>query len=127
MGSSGEQLVMLFDGECPLCRAWANFVVRHDTHSRFRCLPRGSEAAVNILNRVGLERDEPASIAVFIGNHLHTRSDAILCIVASLGFPWRLLRYLRLVPRPIRDAVYGFVARNRQRLGCRAAKGRRCA
>lgn len=29
--------------------------------------------------------------------------------------PWRLLRVLWIVPRPLRDALYSFIARNRYR------------
>jgi predicted DCC family thiol-disulfide oxidoreductase YuxK len=46
---------------------------------------------------------------------VRTRSDAALAIVAGLGGAWRLVAALRLVPRPIRDALYGFVARRRRR------------
>ena len=30
-----------------------------------------------------------------------------------LGGPWRFLRLLSVVPRPIRDTVYDFIAKNR--------------
>ncbi len=45
------------------------------------------------------------------------RSDAGLAAVAYLGGIWRLLAApARWIPRPIRDAVYNMVARNRHRL-----------
>jgi predicted DCC family thiol-disulfide oxidoreductase YuxK len=34
----------------------------------------------------------------------------------GLGWPWKTLGALLLVPRPVRDAVYALVARNRYRL-----------
>jgi len=43
------------------------------------------------------------------------RSDAALATLSSLRGAWRLVAVLRLVPRPLRDAVYGFVARRRTR------------
>ena len=46
---------------------------------------------------------------------LLTRSDAVLAILDDLGGLGRLLAFTRFVPRPIRDAVYDFIGRNRYR------------
>src|SRR5437879_12201494 len=46
---------------------------------------------------------------------VHTRSDAFIRIASRLGFPWRLARLGRLLPRPVRDWAYDGVARNRYR------------
>lgn len=43
------------------------------------------------------------------------KSDAAIAIAARLRRPWNLLTVLRLVPTPIRDRVYSFVASNRYR------------
>ena len=43
------------------------------------------------------------------------KGDAAIAIAAELRRPWNLLATLRLVPRPIRDGVYSFVAKNRYR------------
>ena len=45
----------------------------------------------------------------------HDRSAAVLRVAADLPFPWSLLRFLRFVPRSLRDACYDFVARRRRR------------
>jgi predicted DCC family thiol-disulfide oxidoreductase YuxK len=49
-------------------------------------------------------------------DRLLTGSDASLAIYEGLGWPWRAAAILRLVPRPLRDAAYRLVARNRYRL-----------
>lgn len=46
---------------------------------------------------------------------VRVRSDAALAILARLGGAWRLATFLRVVPRPLRDAGYRFVARRRTR------------
>jgi predicted DCC family thiol-disulfide oxidoreductase YuxK len=43
------------------------------------------------------------------------RSDAAIAIARGLKAPWTLLGVARIIPRPIRDALYRFVARNRYR------------
>lgn len=50
------------------------------------------------------------------------RSEAALALTRHLKAPWRWLRCLKVVPRPVRDAVYKLIARNRYRVfGRRAA------
>jgi predicted DCC family thiol-disulfide oxidoreductase YuxK len=44
------------------------------------------------------------------------RSAAGIRIAWYLGGPWRLLEAGRLVPPPLRDAVYDFIARHRHSL-----------
>ena len=46
---------------------------------------------------------------------VHDQSDAFLQVYRSLGGPWRILSLARCVPRPIRNCVYGVIARNRYR------------
>lgn len=46
---------------------------------------------------------------------VYRRSEAALRIVRHLDGPWPLLRVLRIVPRPIADRLYDWIARNRYR------------
>ena len=57
----------------------------------------------------------PDSIVLVDSDGIHTRSAAVLRIVRALGSPFALLGLGVVVPRPIRDAVYDWIARNRYR------------
>jgi len=107
---------ILFDGECALCSGWAAFVIRHDPREIFRFAPRQSDAARRLLMPFRIEPEELGSIAVISDATLHTHSDAVLHILSRLGFPWRIFAILSAMPRPLRDAVYRLLARNRSRL-----------
>ena len=43
-------------------------------------------------------------------------SDAVLSIYEGLGYPWRLVSLLRIVPAAVRDPLYRLIARNRYRV-----------
>ena len=45
----------------------------------------------------------------------YTRSTAALRIARRLRFPWPLLYAFIIVPRPLRDLIYDFIARHRYR------------
>ncbi len=48
-------------------------------------------------------------------------SDAVLRLARILGAPWSVLAWFGWVPRAWRDALYGVVARHRDRLAPRRA------
>ncbi len=43
------------------------------------------------------------------------RSDAALFVVGELGWPWKVMRAMRVAPQGLRDHVYDLVARIRYR------------
>ena len=121
--------VVLFDGVCNLCNGAVQFVLDHERSRpgaesvRFAALQ--SEAAQGVLAQVvGPEQARalregqhgaPDSIVVVEGGKVHTSSDAALRLARHLRAPWRWLGVLWVVPRPLRDLVYRWIARNRYR------------
>ena len=56
---------------------------------------------------------DPTTIVLEEDGVVYERSTAALRIASRLGGAWSLVAVFGLVPRPIRDAVYDWVARNR--------------
>jgi predicted DCC family thiol-disulfide oxidoreductase YuxK len=52
---------------------------------------------------------------VIDGGQAHLQSDAALTVLSNLP-RWGWTRALFLVPKPLRDAVYALIARNRYRI-----------
>lgn len=108
--------IILFDAECILCSANAQFVLTHDRKKRFRLAAMQGELGSGLYRRFGIDPTNPDSIIVVDGDKMLRDSDAVLAIYAGLGWPWKALALFRLVPRVIRDPLYLFVARNRYRI-----------
>lgn len=113
--------IILFDAECILCSANAQFVLTHDRKKRFRLAAMQGELGSGLYRRFGIDPTNPDSIIVVDGDKMLRDSDAVLAIYAGLGWPWKALALFRLVPRFIRDPLYLFVARNRYRIFGRRA------
>lgn len=107
--------VLLFDGVCNLCNASVQWVLRHDRQGVFRFAALQSETGQRLLAGFGLEQRSFDSVVLIAGNRIYTKSDAALEIVRRLGSPWSWLGIFRRVPRPLRNAVYDWVARHRYR------------
>ena len=107
--------LVLFDGVCNLCAGVVRFVIERDREARFRFAPLQSELGRALQRQHGLDPDELATFVVIDAEGAATRSTAVLRILRQLGAPWRWLYPLRWVPAPLRDALYGVIARNRYR------------
>jgi predicted DCC family thiol-disulfide oxidoreductase YuxK len=104
--------VILYDGDCLLCSRWVRWVVRHDPDGIFRFTAIGSLYGRALATRLGIDPDNPATNAVIIDGKAHLYSDSAIAIASRLpGWGWT--RWLALVPKPLRDAFYKLIARNR--------------
>jgi predicted DCC family thiol-disulfide oxidoreductase YuxK len=109
-----ETETIFYDGHCGLCHRTVQFVLKRDSRRCFRFAPlQGAtfEQRAPPAMRSGL----PDSVIVLTSDgRLLTRSNAILHIYGRLGGLWNALAVaMAIVPRPIRDAAYDFIARIR--------------
>jgi predicted DCC family thiol-disulfide oxidoreductase YuxK len=105
--------VVFFDGVCNFCAASAQFIIRHDQQGVIRFAPIQSPLGQETYRRHGLD---PANLDTFMfltGGRALLRSDAAIEVAVRFGGLWKLARVFKLVPRPLRDWVYGIVARHR--------------
>jgi len=112
----GNGPIIVFDAECVLCSANAQFVLKHDKTRHFRLTSTQGHVGAEIYRKRGMDPMTPSTILVVEGESVRQDSDAVLSIYEGLGFPWRLLTVLRLVPAVVRDPVYRWIARNRYRV-----------
>jgi predicted DCC family thiol-disulfide oxidoreductase YuxK len=113
--TSGERIVF-FDGVCNLCNGLVKFIVRHDRKGLIKFTPLQSEAAMQILKEAGINSVRLDSVAYLSGNKIYYKSQAILRIIKDMGGIWKALLFLRIIPRPISDAVYDFIAKHRYKI-----------
>ena len=128
--------VLLYDGTCGLCAASVCFVLRHDRKGTLLFAPLQGMLGAEILSRHpeldGVDSMiwlDPVDSVRGTAEQVSVRSTAALKVVRYLGGWSRLLLLGHLVPRPVRDAVYAWVARHRHRLrwgGSDEGDGPRC-
>ncbi len=113
---SDAKPILLFDGVCNLCNGITRFVIRRDpAPGRFLFAALQSESGQRLLREHGLLSDELDTFVMIDGDRAYERSTAGLRVLRRLGLPWSLLYGLIVVPRPLRDMVYRFIARHRYR------------
>jgi predicted DCC family thiol-disulfide oxidoreductase YuxK len=107
--------VILFDGVCNLCNGSVQWVLLRDKRSVFHFAALQSETGARILQKFGLPADALNTVVLAFEDRIYTESDAVIEVARRLGGVWRLLTIFKIVPRPLRNAVYRFVGRNRYR------------
>ena len=107
--------VIVFDGVCNWCNAWATFTIDHDPHEIFKFGTLQSEPAQQILKKLRLPADDFETFLLLERGLVFTKSTAALRIIRHLSGLWPLLYIGIVIPRPLRDAVYDYVARRRYR------------
>jgi predicted DCC family thiol-disulfide oxidoreductase YuxK len=104
---------ILFDGVCNLCNGFVQFVIARDPNSRFQFAALQSHAARRLLGPPTPHAGALDTVVLIEDGRVFTRSAAALRIARGLTFPWPLAYAFLIVPRPLRDGVYGLVARYR--------------
>ncbi len=111
--SAQDYGIVLFDGVCNLCSGTVQFLIHRDPRRALRYASLQSEFARDLLQQTAVSATDLETIVYIEHNQVYQRSTALLRILRRLQFPWPLLFLLILIPAPVRDCAYRWIARNR--------------
>mgnify|MGYP002620454949 FL=1 len=106
--------ILFFDGECALCSRTVRWLLKRDRRAILRFAPLGGKTH-SALGGPGASEGGSTLILVRDGE-VFLRSAGVVRMLWSIGGVWALLGgLLWLIPLPLRDAGYRFVAARRYR------------
>ena len=106
--------IIFFDGVCPLCNRFVDFVIKRDHAHQFLFAAIQSEQARALLSNQDLQLD---SVLLAEDKVIFSKSKAILRIFFTLGGWWTLVALVfAIFPASFRDIIYDWIARNRYRI-----------
>ncbi|MDX1904619.1 MAG: thiol-disulfide oxidoreductase DCC family protein [Thermonemataceae bacterium] len=108
-----NKVIVLFDGVCNLCNATVQFLIVRDKKDQLRFASLQSEFGQKVLEKYHLPQKDFDSFVLLVGDKVYLRSSAALKVSAYLGVFWKVFQIFWLLPKPFRDWVYNFVAKNR--------------
>ena len=111
-----EPHILLFDGVCNLCIGVVNFIIKRDTIGKFKFAALQSESGQELLKKFGLSADDFDSFVFIRGEQYFIKSTAGLNVLKELGGVWKLFYAFIIIPRPLRDFIYGIVSKTRYRI-----------
>ena len=105
------QRIVFFDGLCPFCHFWVQFLLKRDHNKEFLFAPLQGETARELLS------SELMSVNTIVlledRKKIYTKSNAIIRIIKILGGFRKTLFIFKLIPTSIRNFFYDIMARNR--------------
>lgn len=104
--------IILYDGVCRFCNWNVQFIIKRDPKAKFSFASLQSETGQDLLRQHHMPLDTD-SIVLFHGNQYDVESTAALKIARQLHYFYPLLYVLIVIPRPLRDRVYRFIAKHR--------------
>ncbi|WP_248547863.1 thiol-disulfide oxidoreductase DCC family protein [Paenibacillus sp. FSL R10-2796] len=110
-----DKSIVLIDGVCHLCQGVVRFIIPRDPDAKFLFAPLQNEIAAKLMKESGLQPGQLNTVILLENGVYYTESAAALRIARKLRFPWPAAYVFILVPRPLRNALYRYVAKNRYR------------
>jgi len=105
--------ILLFDGHCNFCNAWVKLIVNRDTAKNILFAHLQSSVGKKMLEENKIDVNYSDSLVFFEEERFSVSSTAALRIYAYLDGWERHLQLLSAIPRPLRDALYHFIAKYR--------------
>lgn len=122
-GFADDRPLFVYDGECIMCSGFVRWLMAQDRNGRIRVTPAQGPIGRGLYAHLGMAADAFDTHLLVRDGVITGKSDAAIGLLRLLGGGWALLsRVAPLVPRPLRDAAYDWLARNRYRI-----RGRRNA
>ena len=106
--------IILFDGVCNLCDQSVQFIMKRDPKGYFKFASLQNDSGKELLKKYHVSA-EVDSMVLVDSNHCYIKSTAALMICKNLKGVWKFLYFLIVIPRPVRDLLYGITAKNRYR------------
>ncbi|MDX1627091.1 MAG: thiol-disulfide oxidoreductase DCC family protein [Fulvivirga sp.] len=103
--------IVFFDGVCNLCNGAVNFIIDRDQRKRYQFASLQSAYAENLLKDRAQKLD--SIVLLTKDGQLLDKSSAVLEIARRLKGGWFLLYGFKIIPKPVRDRLYDFIAKNR--------------
>lgn len=107
---------MVFDGVCNFCSGTVQMVTKMDRGGIIHFASIQSPYGKMLCEHNGVDPSDPSTFLFFDHGKPTVKTDAMIAMFARLPAPWKWLSLLRTIPRPLRDAVYNWTARNRYAL-----------
>ena len=133
--------IVAFDGVCNLCNSTINWIIDNDPKQQFRFIAlqdiarlealgfdlkelQFTEQSSSVNSESQTDESQMQSVYLIEQGKLFDKSTAVLRICRQLSGLYPLLYLYILIPRPLRDLVYDFIAKNRYKWFGRRAQCR---
>ena len=111
-----QPAIVIIDGECGLCTRASHYGMRHAAPGLLRFVASQEPEGGDLLARHGMKDVASDTMVAVVVERAFVESAAVVQVAKRLKWPWRGQATVWLVPKPLRDAGYRWVAKRRKRM-----------
>lgn len=108
--------IVIYDHNCAICTATVAFLKKREGLTSLKYVAYDTSEGKKLLDLCSLDFSLEQYIVFIKEQKVFIKSEAVLEILKEAGGLWRILYVFKVVPSPIRDFVYNFIAKNRYNL-----------
>lgn len=112
-GWNGKEPLIVFDGICVLCSRFIVWVLANDRQEQFFFTTAQSSLGQALYRHFELNSQEFETNLVIVEGQVKMRMQAFFLVCETIGYPWRFLCVLNVLPNVVLDWVYERIKRNR--------------
>jgi predicted DCC family thiol-disulfide oxidoreductase YuxK len=105
--------LFVFDGHCGLCSGGVRWLMHVDRERRIAFTSAQGNLGSALYRHYGTKID--TTYLLIDRGEAFGMSGGYFRLLPYLSRPWQIFRIFAVVPEPLRDALYGLIARNRYR------------
>jgi predicted DCC family thiol-disulfide oxidoreductase YuxK len=104
--------IILFDGVCNLCNRIVQFIIKRDNNGYFQFASQQSAKGKALMEKYRIDTNTDSFILIE-QEKAYMKSAAALRVCRNLDGIWKVFYAGMIFPKPIRDSLYDYIARNR--------------
>lgn len=108
--------IWLFDSDCVLCEGGVQYTLKHEKSPSIHFVSIQSPAGRDLAIKHGVDPDDPKTFLFIESGVALQKSDGVFALARHLNGPARIILAGVIIPKPIRDFLYGLVAKHRYRV-----------
>ena len=108
-----DKPILLFDGVCNLCNNSVQFIIKRDAKAKIRFASLQSATGQQLLQQLGYPQEDFDTAILVDNGKVYDRSSVGLQVARKMDGLWPLAYIFIILPKPVRDIVYNWIAKNR--------------
>ena len=108
--------LIVYDGHCVICNSSVHIIAKHDRSDKIKFTHSETSLGREFSSELPSDISVEMSVLFINKGQIYTLSDAVIQIAKYLHFPYNLLRFLKILPKKVRDGIYRLIASNRYRI-----------
>lgn len=105
--------MVLYDNNCKMCSSFVVYILKFRVFNPSDFIGLSSNKGKTILTNIGLNHDYNKSVVYIHNNKVFLKSDAIIQLIGKIGFFYKTIFIIKLIPQKLLDKSYDFFAKRR--------------